>query len=163
MEFDEAYKQYFRQVSHFCFRFLGQEEIARDKTQEAFVRLLEMKRKGHEPQHILAWLYKVSGNLCLNHLKKHSRNKAKLMSLGIKIQGPEDPESIYIKTESKDMIRKFIDQLEPRQKMLILGYQDGLSYKELSLMTGISLNSVGKTLWRTINKISDKIKEIEHG
>ena len=47
--------------------------------------------------------------------------------------------------------------------MLLLMYQDGLSYKEMSGATGIALNSIGKTLWRTIEKVSEMIKAKNHG
>ncbi len=53
-------------------------------------------------------------------------------------------------------------ELEPKYQMLMLLYQDGLSYKEMSEATGIPFNSVGKTLWRSIDKVSQKIKRTDH-
>jgi len=41
-------------------------------------------------------------------------------------------------------------------------YQDGLSYREMSEASGISINSVGKTLWRVIEKLSETINTKNH-
>jgi RNA polymerase sigma-70 factor (ECF subfamily) len=163
MDFDLIYKQHYTRIHNFCFRLLGNEETARDITQEAFIRLFELQERGHVPRQILAWLYKVSANLSMNHLGRRKRGKEKLVRMGIGKPGDDDPETIYIKLESEDRIRSIIEELKPKHKMLILGYQDGLSYKELSLVTGIALNSVGKTLWRTIGLISKRLNEFENG
>jgi len=142
---------------------LGNREMAEDLTQETFTGFYELKLKGHQPDKILPWLYKVAGNRCLNHLKKGKMIRD--VNKSIAKPGIEDnnPEKMLIKIESVEMIRNIIDQLKPKQKMLILMYQDGFSYKELSVATGISYNSIGKTLWRTIELISGKIKEAENG
>ena len=140
---------------------LGNEETANDMVQETFMKLYELGKKGHEPRQVLPWLYKVSGNLCINRLKRTGKKSDRLIGLGIALADSDDPESTYIKRESDERIREIIHQLTPRQQLLILGYQDGLSYRELSLATGIAYNSIGKTLWRTIGIISNKFKDEE--
>jgi RNA polymerase sigma factor (sigma-70 family) len=99
----------------------------------------------------------------MNHINRDKmiRNKEKTMPPN-EVEH-NDPEKMLINSESKIIIRNIIDQLPAREKMLILMYQDGFSYKELSGATGIAFSSVGKTLWRTIDLISDKLKKIENG
>jgi len=159
MDFDLIYKEHYQRIFSFCYRMTGDEESARDKTQETFIKLFELMKKGYEPGQPGAWLYKVSGNLCLNHAKRAGNYRKVVHKMGLARIEHENPETGYIKKESIETIRNIINELDPGQRMLILLYQDGLSYKELSQATGIAVNSVGKTLWRTINLISKKIKE----
>jgi len=116
---------------------MGKMETAQDVSQETFTRLYELSQKGHQPEKILPWLYKVAGNLCMNQLKrgKMIRKKEELMQLNDVEYN--NPEKMFINSESGELIRNIIDQLPVRQKMLILMYQDGFSYKELSSATGM--------------------------
>ena len=74
-----------------------------------------------------------------------------------------DPESILLRKEQKELLHRSLEQLRPEQRMLLLMYGDGLSYSEMSEATGIPLNSLGKTLWRSIERIANNIKKIDHG
>lgn len=163
MDFDEIYILNYKMVFSFCYRMVGNTETAKDISQETFTKLYELSLSGHEPEKISSWLYKVAGNKCLNHLKrgKMLRNiKETIDEQGIEYNNPE---KMLIKNESTEMIRTIIEELKPKQKMLILMYQDGFSYKELAESTGIPFNSIGKTLWRTIDLVSQKLKDIENG
>jgi len=164
MDFELIYKQKYDPICRFCFRMTGDEETARDKAQETFIKLYELMQKDHIPQQMVPWLYKVSGNLCLNELNRIKMMKEKRNKININTGTEHDnPESSFIKNESAEMIRELIDHLGHRQRILILMYQDGLSYKELSQATGIPYNSIGKTLWRIIDQVSEQIKKIDNG
>ena len=158
-KFEILYRQYYEPIYKFCFRFIASHESALDITQETFFKLYErMNLKGKEIENTRAWLYKVAGNLCLNSLntkKRHSEIK-NLME----IQSIENttPENILIRDEKSAFVREAIGQLKPENRILIMMYQDGLSYREMSEATGVAINSVGKTLWRAIRKISETIK-----
>lgn len=162
MDFGHEYKRHYNTICGFCFRMLGKMEIAQDITQETFTKLYELSLKGHQPEKLLPWLYKVSGNLCLNHQKRKKIFREKIESQQIRDVEYNNPEKIYIKNEAGKQIRYIVDQLPGKQKMLILMYEDGFSYGELAKATGMELNSVGKTLWRTIKFIADKMKENEN-
>lgn len=161
--FEAHYQLHFEAIFRFCFRFLNSRESALDITQETFMKLFErMNQQGKEIENTKAWLYKVAGNLCLNMLNskgKHSEIESILPSNPVETTTPE---SILIHNENADLVRNILGQLKPESRLLILMYQDGLSYREMSEATGISINSVGKTLWRIIEKISETIKTKNH-
>ncbi len=153
------YRKYYEAIYRFCFRMLGNHENAMDITQETFIKLYE-RIKGHvsEIENTRAWLYKVAGNLCLNALntKSHQseiRNRIENQSID-----HSTPEKILLEIEKTRMLKNVLAQLTPKNQLLIFMYQDGLSYKEMSAGTGIKLNSLGKTLWRIIDQISETVK-----
>jgi len=157
--FETLYAQYYEQIYCFCYRFLRCRESAKEVTQEAFIKLYErMGQQGPEVQNSRAWLYKVAGNLSMNLKKKNARRESINASLYENAGASASPEEVLIHHENLERIKEIIDQLKPRDKFLILLYQEEMSYREMSVATGMPVNSVGKTLWRIIDKIAKTLK-----
>lgn len=157
--FEAHYHEHYEAIFKFCFRFLRSRESALDITQETFVKYYErMNQQGKGVENTKAWLYKVAGNLCLNVLNSRNRHSEIETILQRNHVETTTPESILIRNENTDLVSSILGQLKPESRLLILMYQDGLSYREMSEATGISINSTGKTLWRIIEKISKTIK-----
>ena len=162
-QFEKLYAQNYEAIVKFCFRFLNSRESALDIAQETFIKYYErMNQQGKEIENTKAWLYKVAGNLCLNAI--HNKNRHNEIELGLHGNPVETstPESLLINDENTALVKNFIGQLKPQSRLLILMYQDGLSYREMSEASGIPINSVGKTLWRIIGKISETINTKNH-
>jgi RNA polymerase sigma-70 factor (ECF subfamily) len=155
---EALYRQNYKAIYSFCYRMLGNTENAQDITQETFIKLHHRStQQNPEIENVKAWLYKVAGNLCLNTLNTKNRHQEIKNSFSNDSLEQISPEKIMIQNEKLQMVKNAIQKLEPEKQALILMYQDGLSYKEMSEATGIKLNSVGKTLWRIIDKISTTI------
>lgn len=163
MTFNELYHAHYEQIYRFCFRFVGDADKASDLCQDTFVKLFHrMKASSQNIKNEKAWLYKVAGNLCINAVAQKNNRTWILDSIHNNSSDGQNPESTFIVSETKEMIRLALEQFEPKQRMLLLMYQDGLSYKEMADTTEIPLNSVGKTLWRSIEKLSEMIKKQDH-
>jgi RNA polymerase sigma-70 factor (ECF subfamily) len=157
--FEKLYAQYYEQIYCCCYRFLRCRESAKEVTQEAFIRLYErMGQQGPEVENSRAWLYKVAGNLSMNLKKKNARRESINASLNENAAATATPEDMLIHQENLERLKEIIDGLKPRDKFLILLYQDEMTYREMSVATGIPVNSVGKTLWRIIDKIAETLK-----
>jgi len=157
------YREYYEAIYKFCFRMLGNHENAMDTTQETFIKLYE-RMKGHvaEIENTRAWLYKVAGNLCVNILNTNKRRNEIGQIIEHKSIENATPENILIQNEKNKMVKQAIQKLNKDQRLLVLMYQDGLSYLEVAEASGINPNSVGKTLWRVIDKLSETLKIRNH-
>lgn len=163
MTFDKLYNQHYEQIYRYCYRFVNNRETAGDIAQETFLKLYQrMSNIGYSIENTNAWLYKVAGNLCLNSIKSNNRQGTKIDIKSTDCIEVINPEENLIARERTERIRLAIDQISPKHRMLIFMYQDGLSYKEMSNATGIPFNSIGKTLWRCIDKISRTLKNSEN-
>ncbi|MCD4664056.1 MAG: sigma-70 family RNA polymerase sigma factor [Bacteroidales bacterium] len=163
MTFEVLYKQNYEPIFKFCFRFLNSREKALDVTQDTFLKLYQQMNRGDcHIENPSAWLYKVAGNKSLNLINTASRQKEIKEQLEFLSTEKSNPESLFIAKENTLRIMMAINGLKQQHQMLVLLYQDGLSYKEMSEATGIPLKSVGKTLWRSIEKISETIKKTDH-
>ena len=164
MTFDQLYKKHYVQIYRFCYRFTADKDKAEDITQETFMKLFLRMKNGNQPiANAKAWLYRVAGNICLNAENSVKRRGEIMNALPVEHTEIHNPESLLLIKERREQLHRSLNGLRPEQRMLVLMYGEGLSYAEMSEATGISLNSIGKTLWRGIEKIAETIKKTENG
>jgi RNA polymerase sigma factor (sigma-70 family) len=119
-------------------------ERARDVVQEAFLRLLDEDRYTVEP-HLAEWLYTVCRNKALDVRRKESRMTA-LSDTAAEIEPSRDaaPDESLERQESTAKALRYLSRLPDNQQEVIrLKFQHGLSYKQISSVTNLSVTNVG--------------------
>ena len=119
-------------------------ERARDVVQETFLRLLAEDRDAIEP-HLAEWLYTVCRNKALDVRRKESRMTA-LSDTAAQIEPARDaaPEESLEREESTARALRYLSRLPDNQQEVIrLKFQHGLSYKQISDLTKLSVTNVG--------------------
>jgi RNA polymerase sigma-70 factor (ECF subfamily) len=69
---DALMYRHHRGLSGFVYRTVGNERVAEDIVQDAFVTVLRQANKGFVPDRFKPWLYKIAVNLCKDYWKKAS-------------------------------------------------------------------------------------------
>lgn len=136
---------------------LNSKDEASDVVQEVFIYLYQKTEKGLVIEYPKSWLYRATLNKCIDT----TRSKKKFLKIedtSINDKAEEENEE----KEKRELITKALNSLFPKEKALAILYSEGLSYKEISEITGIKFTSVGKTLTRTLEKLGKQIKKIEH-
>jgi RNA polymerase sigma factor (sigma-70 family) len=119
-------------------------ERARDVVQEAFLRLLREDRAALEP-HVAEWLYTVCRNKALDVRRKESRMTALTDNVidlePVEAGAPGDRLEVQ---ESAAKALRYVSRLPDNQQEVIrLKFQHGLSYKQISAITNLSVSNVG--------------------
>ncbi len=134
-----AYERYRRAVFARARTLLGCDDSAKDVMQEAFIRL-------HQELHILdqpspmAWLYRVTTNLCLNRLRDERRRTVLLASVR---QGDVDPEDAEVRAVVLDILRRVPDDL---REVAVYYYADEMTHEEIAALMGVSRRTIGNRL-----------------
>jgi len=117
---------------------------ARDVVQDTFIRLyaqdLEKVSKG-----LKSWLYTVCRNRALDVLRKEGRAVV-MDEEGFLKEASTDPSprAMADLDERMEQVASCLDKLSDNQKEVIrLKFQQGMSYKEISEVTGLSGGNVG--------------------
>lgn len=149
------------QLTRYALRFVGDVERARDVVQETFLRLWKADREQVE-DHVAEWLFTVCRNRAIDVRRKESR-----MTVVGEIRGergPEQgrpPESPLDVTERRQATRGVLAAMEKlpekQQEVIRLKFQNGLSYREISRVTGYSVTNVGYLLHTAIQKIRKQV------
>ena len=139
-------------------RILKDPERARDVVQETFLRLLESGREADE--HLAAWLFTVCRNRALDVYRKE-RRMGPLTDCAEK-NHPDGGASPPAVAERREHVRHVAAALEAlpanQQEVLRLKFQNGLAYKEIASITGLSVSNVGFLIHVGIRHLRKQLK-----
>ncbi|REJ94087.1 MAG: sigma-70 family RNA polymerase sigma factor [Planctomycetota bacterium] len=139
-------------------RITRDEERARDVVQETFLKLCK-----EDPQtlngRLAQWLYTVCRNSALDVRRKESRISVLEGRLPDPRQSREtDPAESAESHDSVCLILEEIDHLTQNQQECIrLKFQHGLSYREISAVTGLSLSNVGFLIHIGLKRVRERV------
>ncbi len=155
----EVLERYERQLVRYAHRMLGGGDLEspRDIVQDTFLRLVRVGRDSVE-DHLAEWLFTVCRNRCFDVLRKESR----MTNLSDTAQGAltrEDrPGLSRAQTEQHDQVLAMVEDLPPRQQEVIrLKFQNGLSYKEISRITDLTVTNVGFLIHTGLKTVRERL------
>jgi len=110
-----------------------------------------------------AWLYRTVHNLALNHLRAGRKIVPLLAEASESIElcdAQPLPDEYLEKMEAIGATRLSLDVLDARSRELIrLKFEEGLSYKEISERTGLSMSNVGYLLHHALKDLAETLKK----
>jgi RNA polymerase sigma factor (sigma-70 family) len=143
------FDRYTHLVFGVCMKYLKDREEAKDAVMEIFEKLMDDLRV-NEVRFFKTWLHAVARNHCLMKLRKHTGEEwkkeqyEKINHAGIMEFFQEM--HLTIEDERERIIEKLQDallQLNQEQQVCIrMMYFENRSYKEVSMITGFTLNQV---------------------
>jgi RNA polymerase sigma-70 factor (ECF subfamily) len=139
------FERYTHLVYGICLNYLQDTDQCKDAVMEIFEGLFH-KLTAHKVSNFRNWLYSVTRNHCLMIIRKAgttSRAKNGFQAVSENCEFPdymsEDDDLMF----SKTVILSAVEQLSAEQGICIrLMYIDDKSYRDISTMTGFSLNEV---------------------
>jgi RNA polymerase sigma-70 factor (ECF subfamily) len=156
--FEELISKYNRYVYNIAYRMMGDEEDAKDMSQEALLKAFRSIRQFKMESNFSTWLYRIAINTCKDELRKRKEQVVSLdtpigdkMTLGETLSDGDsaNPILIYEKAELKVMIEKALDQLpEDGKNVVVLKDLLGYSYEEIGEMLEIPIGTVRSRLNR---------------
>jgi len=164
--FETAVERHARRVYTFASYLLGDTGEAEDITQEVLIKLWE---RGPEidPDRLGAWLLAVTRNACTDQLRRRRRS-AEIIPIRRSSEPPADaassepsPERLASGSQLGARIRHALSCLnEPARSVVILREIQGLSYREISDVTNIPINTIRVTLHRARRRLRESLKEV---
>lgn len=147
-----------------CERLLGDAEEARDAAQEVFVKAFRHAGRAQPRGQLFTWLYRIAVNHCLNRMRRG--RIARFFSLSAPAEAesapafdpPSEAPSPDRELEERERwraTRRAIDALpESQRTVLLLAKFEGLAYREIAEVLGISLGAVESRLVRAVRRLA---------
>jgi RNA polymerase sigma-70 factor (ECF subfamily) len=129
---------------------------ARDVVQDTFIRLCQQ-----EPEkvrtHLKTWLYTVCRNRALDVLRKEKRVQPLDEIRWQRVAGADlQPDEKAQQDERMAEINRLLDKLSANQReVILLKFQQGLSYQEIVEVTGLGLGNVGFLLHAGLKRLRE--------
>ncbi|MGC5327667.1 RNA polymerase sigma factor [Brevibacillus sp. SYSU BS000544] len=138
---------------------------AQDVAQECFIKAYHYLHSYDQSRKFSSWLYRIAINHCLD-LK---RRKSKTVNLHIELEEntiaeTKSPETIYLTNESKTELSVLVNSLPENYRLvLLLRYIDDLTYKEISEICKLSVNTVQVRLHRAKQMLREHFQTTKKG
>ena len=148
--------QYEGRLLRYVMKFTNHEK-ASEIVQESFLKLMKMEDPEKISGRELAWLFRVCRNSALDRLKKEK--PMSLLKPGQDIPFESDSaEQRLDRQQKQSQVTEVLKKLNATQKEVVrLKFQEELSYKEISEITGHSVNHVGVILHESIKVLRENM------
>lgn len=175
--FKDLVEKYQRKVYSICYGMLKDSESSMDVSQEVFIKVYRYIGKFNRDSSFYTWLYRITVNMCIDHIRKNSRIKKveydDALSHDGEVEGEEHilpstlglhPDKVYGRKELRQKMLEALETLsEKHRTILILREVEGLSYEEMADVLNISKGTVMSRLYHARRYFQEAIKDYLQG
>ncbi|MBN8682147.1 MAG: sigma-70 family RNA polymerase sigma factor [Chitinophagales bacterium] len=158
--FEVLLRRYKSKIYTSIYLFVKDQALAEDIFQEVFIKIIDTLRRGkynHEGKFV-QWAMRIAYNMCVDYHRRHKRRAHINPSDEFDIfevlrHGDEGADSIIMRSETHNRIRKLVDSLPPEQReVVVLRHYADMSFKEIASLTRVSINTaLGRMRYALIN------------
>jgi RNA polymerase sigma-70 factor, ECF subfamily len=160
--FHVLYNCFKRKVYSLALYMTGDAELAKDLTQEIFVKIFLDIRAFRFESSFSSWLYRLSTNTCLNALRnRRSRREVEINEVsGTPAEiAPDNPlEEQQMRTMRSAVAEAILSLSPPLRAVVVLRYVEGLSYGEIANALSCSEGTVASRLNRAHRFLERKLR-----
>lgn len=140
--FRKFFEDFYPAVYSFLLNYTGDEELARDLSQDTFLRIYEKRALTDTIEHAKAFLYTTARRLYLDHLK-HARAGERYLDAYEDEHGDEHSFLVAVtREETLRILYSAIDRLPRQTRNVVMLGLHGKSNQEVAQQLGISINTV---------------------
>lgn len=152
----EIYVRYRSCVYDYSLRFTRDPEAAEDTVQETFLRMYSALAGLRDDMLLRVWLLSIARNFLLNS----RRNKRLIDRLHHEPLSTDDsPFDAILREENSLTVRSLVESLHPAlREVVVLREYEGLSYRDIAAITGISEENVAIRIFRARKAIAARLE-----
>lgn len=155
--FKIVFNTWFDAIRSYLLYRCGDEDLATDITQEAFLKLWT-KRLYQNPESIPAIIYKIASDLLVSHFRKQNSENKYRLSL--------QPEAVTLTPEEElnyhELNRKYeiaLSKLPENQRtVFLMSRMESLKYQEIAARLGISVKAVEKRMSSALSTLRNVLQ-----
>lgn len=123
-------EKYQKVVFNLAFRMTNDYDVAKDITQESFIKAFFKLNSFNSKYKFFSWLYRIALNECFDFQKKQNKNENDDNEI---YESGNTPLEEIEEVELKNRVNKAINMLDEKYKsVIILKHFENLSYEEIS-------------------------------
>ena len=153
--FTQLYRRYASKVFAKCISMLNDEGLARDATQDIFIKILLNLSKFTEQSSFSTWVYSITYNYCIDLIRKKKKIPLLYTEDVGKISKESDaeiPDSVLLEMK-QERLAKVLDRLPPGDKaILMMKYIDDLQIRDIGDILGKTESAIKMQIMRAKQK-----------
>lgn len=160
LSFEHLLNRHKNRVFAFVMSKVKNRDLTEDIFQDTLIKVINSLQKGkyNEEGKFLPWMMRIAHNLVIDHFRKESKMRkirptSEFDIFDVLDDGSKNQEEIMIQTQVYSDLRLLIEQLpENQMEVLKLRYFEEMSFKKISDLTGVSINTaLGRMRYALIN------------
>ena len=153
---EQAMADYESHLIGYAASILNDHDLARDVVQDTFIRLCQQDVAKVE-NNLKSWLFTVCRNRAFDVLRKNKRTQPIEEIQWRKVAGPGlQPDEEAEREERLARVMKLLDRLSDKQReVILLKFQQGLSYEEIQKITGFSSGNIGFLIHAGLKRVRE--------
>lgn len=164
--FEFLLKRYTPSIFNYTARFAGHDN-ANDLTQEIFIKVWKNLNKFNiKKAHFKTWLFTIARNTITDFQRKKKMIIFSALDKEDEIFADNIEDTVVLhdealsKLEDKELLNSLLDQIPPHyREVLILYYQEEMTFKEIGELLSKPLNTVKSYHYRALLKLKEMMKE----
>lgn len=160
--FEILFKKYYLQLTRLAHGYVRSHAIAEELVQEVFTGIWESREAWYITESLRSYLYRSVRNRSLNYLK-HQEIKRRYDPEWVEShQQSEIPDIDEQVTDDtlREAIGAALEELPERSKITYkLHRHDGLTYKEISVVMGVSIKTVESHMTKTLRLLRKRLSK----
>ena len=165
-QFEALFLEHWPRVYAVLFRLMGDHAEAEDLALETFMKMYRAYPTPDASFNVGGWLYRVATRLGLNAIRdwkrrqRYEREGGRVDWLDEQGNGPAE---LFAAEEQRQLARKILGEMPPRQAQLLVLRFAGKPYKEIAAALGVSATSIGPLLVRAEQEFEKRFRAAEQG
>ncbi|MGC9611227.1 MAG: RNA polymerase sigma factor [Minisyncoccia bacterium] len=165
---DDLVRKHTNHIYNFIRQYVRDEKRAEDLTQDVFLKVWKNLDKFDPAMNFTSWLFRIARNTVIDFLrKKKSVNFSELKNNDeegeIEVDFPDNeplPEELYEEKELQTAVAEILSELpEKYRSVLVLYHQNQLNFREISEVSGDSVNTVKSRYRRALDIVRKNLAD----
>lgn len=157
--FLDLFQRHKAPIERLCYAYLNSPAELEDLFQEIMSNIWNALPGFRGEAQYGTWLYRIAVNTALLYRRKRQPGET-LPEIADPSAGAQQN---LEEQERLDLLRGAIAELPEQDRLIITLLLEGLSYREISEITGLTVNYVGVKLSRIKHVIEKRVTEVTHG
>lgn len=161
--FSQLYRRYAGKVFAKCISMLGDHGLARDATQDVFIKILLNLSKFTEQSSFSTWVYSITYNYCIDLIRKKKKNILIFTEDMGRVSTAADveiPDSVILEMET-NRLEKVMNKLPVGDKAILdMKYTEDLSIKEIGEILNKTESAIKMQIMRAKIKAQDLYEDM---
>ncbi|MGD6802790.1 sigma-70 family RNA polymerase sigma factor [Rossellomorea vietnamensis] len=161
---EQIMKEYGDELVRLAYSYVKDVDIAKDITQNAFVKCYQKLDSFRGDSKMKTWLYRITINECKDHLKSWNHKKVRVMDYiqeNTKSMLPSAESSVFKEAKNQEIKNIVLSLPKKYREVLYLYYYDSLNIEEVAEVTDLGVNTVKTRLRRAKQRLKIKLEEAE--
>ena len=165
--FEQLVREHMNAVLGLAYNYVGNFSAAEDIAQDTFVQAFQSLSSLRDGARFKVWLLKIARNKSIDSIRRNpnwiSLDQDRAIQAELSQKQAEAPEQPFLGFDEDDLLKALGSLRADYREIFVLKHVDNLSYKEISLILGMTVSAVGEKLYRVRSLIREKLEEIKLG